>query len=83
MHPLLLCVVPSGHLVLLSPLVLDVVGETAGEVDLGIVVDVASNLGNRTKLKSKVFVRIFLLQYDINADKFDKQSSQLTSKDFF
>ena len=53
LHPSMLSVVPSGHLVLLSPLVLNVVSETAGEVDLGVVVDVASNLGNREKTEVK------------------------------
>ena len=57
----MLSVVPSGHLVLLSPLVLDVVSETAGEVDLGVVVDVASNLGNREKTEVKSIFQDFFV----------------------
>ena len=61
LHPSMLSVVPSGHLVLLSPLVLDVVSETAGEVDLGVVVDVASNLGNREKTEVKSIFQDFFV----------------------
>ena len=61
LHPSMLSVVPSGHLVLLSPLVLDVVSETAGEVDLGVAVDVASNLGNREKTEVKSIFQDFFV----------------------